>query len=122
MCESRNESRRKDLERRLAGAEPASEVFDLQPDTHYVPPSVYDRYRRDAQEWDDQALVLALMPARGYFRIDNSGDDLAAYRTACQNLISRYLAPLIEAPERLSDFYKRRISALEAFVSYGRKH
>lgn len=122
MCEGRNELRRRDLEKRLAGVEPANEAFDFDPDTHYVPPPVYERYRRDAQEWEDQALVLALMPARGYFRIDNSDDDLPAYRTKCQGIITKSLEPLIDVPERLKDFYRRRISAVEAFVSRARKH
>jgi len=121
ICQIRNESRRRDLEKRLAGVEPANEAFDFDPDTHYVPPPVYERYRRDAQEWEDQTLVLALMPTRGYFRIDNAGDDLAAYRTNCQNVINQYLTPLIDVPEPLKDFYRRRISALEAFVSHARK-
>jgi TIR domain len=122
ICEARNESRRKDLERRLAGVEPANEAFDFDADMHYVPPPVYDRYRRDAQEWADQALVLALMPARGYFRIDSSRNDLAAYRTESQSLINQHLAPLIDRPEHLKDFYRRRMAALEAFVSHVRKH
>lgn len=121
ICQIRNESRRRDLEKRLAGVEPANEAFDFDPDTHYVPPLVYERYRRDAQEWEDQTLVLVLMPTRGYFRIDNAGDDPVAYRTNCQNVINQYLTPLIDAPEPLKDFYRRRISALEAFVSHARK-
>jgi hypothetical protein len=121
ICQIRNELRRRDLEKRLAGVEPANEAFDFDPDTHYTPPLVYERYRRDAQEWEDQTLVLALMPTRGYFRIDNAGDDLAAYRTNCQNAINQYLTPLIHVPEPLKDFYRRRISALEAFVSHARK-
>ena len=61
-------------------------------------------------------LVLALMPTRGYFRIDNPGEDLTAYRTRCLSVINQCLRPLIDIPERLKDFYQRRISAIEEFL------
>jgi hypothetical protein len=92
-------------------------VFDSDPDTHYVPPSVYDRYRRDSEEWANQDLVLALMPARAYGPIENDNDDLEAYRSACETIINQSLKPLIEGPEKLVEFYRRRINALEGFVS-----
>jgi hypothetical protein len=117
VCQSRNELRRRSLEKRLAGVEVSSEAFDADPDVHYTPPSVYDRYRRDSEEWGNQDLVLALMPARSYVSIDNSDDDLMAYRSACETIIDRSLKPLIEGPEKLVDFYRRRINALERFVS-----
>jgi hypothetical protein len=117
VCETRNELRRRSLEKRLAGVEVASEAFDADPDIHYVPHSVYDRYRRDSKEWADQDLVLALMPARSYVPIDNFGDDLVAYSSGCETIIDRSLKPLIDGPEKLVDFYRRRIEALQVFVS-----
>jgi len=117
VCQARNELRRRSLEKRLAGVEVSNDVFDSDPDTHYVPPSVYDRYRRDSEEWANQDLALALMPARAYVPINNVDDDLVAYRAACEAIIDQSLKPLIDGPEKLVDFYRRRINALEGFVS-----
>lgn len=117
VCEARNELRRLNLERRLAGVAEPGDAFDFEPDTHYVPPTVYERYRRESGEWSDQALALALMPARAYVPIDNPQEGLPAYRERCEKAIEGSLRPLIDHPEKLADFYHRRIAALESFVS-----
>ena len=116
-CIARNERRRRSLERRLAGVEEPRDAFDEDPDLHYTPPAVFDRYRTKSDEWVDQDLVLALMPARAYVPIPNAGDDLEIYRSVCEEAITRSLEPLIGGPEKLASFYRRRIAALEGFVS-----
>jgi dephospho-CoA kinase len=118
ICEARNKQRRAELAKRMAGVEPDADAFDFDPDIHFTPPNVYERYRRAASEWDNQALALALMPSRGYFHIDNSDDDLVEYQQVCKQLVNQLLAPLIDVPEQLKEFYQRRISALETFVSH----
>lgn len=117
ICQHRNELRRHYLERRLAGVVSPADAFDFDPDVHYVPPSVYERYSNEAEGRADQALVLALMPARAYVPVDNSGDRLDEYRTACSNIVVDILHPLIDAPEKLANFYRRRTQALQSFVS-----
>lgn len=117
VCETRNDSRREALEKRLAGVEVPGDAFDFDSDTHYVPPAVYTRYRRDLKEWTDQALALALMPARAYLPVENHRADVNDYKRRCEQLIADALWHLVETPERISTFYARRMNALEAFVS-----
>jgi hypothetical protein len=117
ICRARNETRRLELERRLAAVEHTGGAFDFDADIHYVPATVYDRYQREAQELGDQSLVFALMPARGYFRVDNSDDNFPRFRARSRKTIAQDIMPLIESPEPLDEFYRRRTSALEDFVS-----
>ena len=117
VCQARNELRRQHLEKRLAGIATPGDAFDFDPDTHYVPPSVYERYMRESEGWSDQSLVLALMPARAYVPVDNSGDDLDEYKQVARKIAIQTLRPLIDAPEKLSSFYERRIAALQSFVA-----
>jgi hypothetical protein len=121
LCQGRNEHRRSALERRLAGVPPEG-VFDADPDAHYVPPEVYEQYRRDAQEWENQALVLALMPSRGYFCLENDSNELQRYRDACERVISGPLRSLITSPEPLKEFYQRRLATLESFARPAKDH
>jgi chloramphenicol 3-O-phosphotransferase len=117
ICRARNETRRLELERRLAAVAHTGGAFDFDTDIHYVPPTVYERYLREAQEWGDQALVFALMPARGYFRVDNSDDNFSKFRARSRKTIAQDIIPLIESPEHLNDFYQRRMTALQTFLS-----
>jgi energy-coupling factor transporter ATP-binding protein EcfA2 len=117
VCKERNERRRIKLARLLAGVEPNPEAFDFDPDMHYVPELVYERYQRAENQYDDQALVLALMPARAYFHLPNEGKDLAAYRDAASKLLTNKITPMIKVPEPLNQFYQRRIHAVEEFVA-----
>jgi hypothetical protein len=117
ICRARNETRRLELERRLAAVQHTGGAFDFDADIHYVPTTVYERYQREAQEWVDQSLVFALMPARGYFRVDNSDDNFSRIRATSRKTVAQDLMPLIKSPEQLNAFYRRRIGALEAFLS-----
>ena len=117
VCKQRNEQRKLALAKRRAGVEPNTDAFDYDPDIHYVPDFVYRRYQKAESDFDNQALVLALMPARAYFRIENTGSNLAKYRALAGKLVNDRLAPMIDVSEPLNDFYRRRIYAVEAFVA-----
>ena len=118
VCEARNEGRRIDLEKRLAGVITSADAFDFDPDLHYVPPSVYARYESESEQRADQSLVLALMPARAYVAVDNTSHDLAGYKEQCRSVVESSLRPLLDAPEGVAAFYRRRISALHSFVAH----
>jgi hypothetical protein len=117
ICRARNETRRLELERRLAAVEHTGGAFDFDADIHYVPTSVYERYQREAQETVDQSLVFALMPARGYFRVDNSDDNFSRIRAVSRRTVAQDIMPLVRSSEQVNDFYRRRIAALEAFLA-----
>jgi len=58
-----------------------------------------------------------LMPARAYLRLSNVGDSLEEYKAKCHAFIQEHLLSLIAAPEKLDDYYNRRIRLLQRFVS-----
>jgi hypothetical protein len=120
VCTERNERRKQILEARLTGVSP--HPFDEDPDLHYVPPSVMRSfYANDAKEdirrGPDQKLVLSLLPTRGYFCIDNSGDDKVSFRVAVRNVVERQLLPLFEHGESYEEYYYRRHEHIAASLS-----
>lgn len=117
LCHERNEKRKAALELRLAGASHDSDidVFADEPDLHYTPPRVFDRYGSSAASVD-QSLVLALMPARRYYRINNVGRDLAKYRKDCRDLIVNHIVNLLDHQEDLVNYHRRRLDALASFL------
>ncbi|WP_428663036.1 TIR domain-containing protein [Runella sp.] len=116
ICMERNEGRRKELEKRLKGAANNVDIFGDNPDLHYVPPFVYDRFRKDVLTNDEQALGLALMPSRGYFRIINTKDGYHEYKNYIHDLINVDIFPLISKKENLVHYYKRRLKSLSDFL------
>ena len=118
VCIERNERRKSMLERRLKGSY-ASEVFDEDPDVHYVPPSVMSNFyakddTEDEQRSRDQKMVLSLMPARSYFCLDNTEDDRDLFRATVRQVSEEELLPLFERGESYEAYYHRRREQLRA--------
>ena len=118
ICIERNERRKAMLEARLRGPH-AAQVFDEDPDVHYVPPSVMSSfYAKDEAEDErrsrDQKMVLSLMPARSYFCLDNTDDDRDAFRARVRQVTEDNLLPLFEGGESYEDYYYRRREQLRA--------
>lgn len=121
VCIERNERRKAILENRLKGPY-ASRVFDEDPNVHYVPPSVMSSfYAKDEEEDErrsrDQKMVLSLMPARGYFCLDNSNDDTDGFRAAVREVSENYLLRLFEDGETYKDYYYRRQEQLRSTLA-----
>jgi hypothetical protein len=88
VCEARNASRGQLLRETLATAATTGEGFDRDPDLHYVPPGFYHKYRAAGFELPPQLRQAPL-----FFRIENHGDDLAAYHADCVRLTGGELLP-----------------------------
>jgi adenylate kinase family enzyme len=117
ICEERNETRKKLLESKLAGGA-HSDIFDEDPDLHYVPAAVMRNfYAKDTKEAinrsREQKLVLSLLPSRGYYNIDNSEDDKESFRAKARNIIENHLFPLLETEETYEEYYNRRLKQIE---------
>lgn len=120
VCTERNERRKRILEKRLTGI--PTQVFDEDPNLHYVPPSVMRNfYAKDAAEDErrsrDQKLVLSLLPTRGYFCIDNADDDKDSFRVTVRNVVETKLLPLFEQGESYEAYYYRRLEQIDATLS-----
>jgi hypothetical protein len=118
VCIERNERRKAMLEARLKGHY-AAQVFNEDPDVHYVPPSVMSNFYAKDEEEDqrrsrDQKMVLSLMPARSYFCLDNSADDKDAFRATVRQMAEDELLPLLERGESYEAYYYRRREQLRA--------
>ncbi len=116
VCTERNERRKDVLEARLAGASPDADVFADEPDLHYTPRQVYERYKQNATAAYDPSLVLALTPFRLYFRISNAQDDLGRYKLVSKQLVIDSILPLVKTEELLYRYYERREIALREFL------
>jgi adenylate kinase family enzyme len=116
LCIARNEHRRALLQARIDGADLGADVFAEIPDLHYVPASVFDRYRATASQFSDQVLLLALMPTRGCFNVVNDSWDLPRFKMPSEAFIDNDLVPLIERDECLHDYLARRRSLLAGVV------
>jgi hypothetical protein len=89
ICEARNASRGELLRQSLARAATSSEGFDLEPDLHYVPPDFYEKYRAAGMEMPPQLRHATPL----FFRIENHGENLAAYHADCVQLAEGELLP-----------------------------
>ena len=117
VCNDRNENRKKILENKLKGGI-HSDIFDEDPDLHYVPASVMRNfYAKDSEEGikraREQKLVLSLLPTRGYFNIDNSEDDKDSFRANTRDIVETEIFSLLESEESYEDYYYRRLKQLE---------
>lgn len=119
VCNERNENRRKQLEKKL---ENRSDIFDEEPDLHYVPKSVMQNYyakdsAEDRERANEQNMVLSLLPSRGYFVIDNSMDDKESFRITVRTLVENEMLPLLESGESYEGHYNRRLKQIERALS-----
>lgn len=111
-CRERNEGRRSVLETLSVGKTHLEDLFDRDPDMHYVPPSAYEDRNGDLE---GNQFILALMPTRGFFRMENMGGDLDEYEEKCRNLAGNEILPLAEKAEEIAAFHGRRIKSLQRF-------
>ena len=121
ICIERNERRKILLESRLRGQFGSHEVFDEDPDMHYVPPSVMSNFyakdeAEDEQRSRDQKMVLSLMPARSYLCLDNTTDDRESFRALVRQVSEDELLPLFDRGETFEKFYYRRRHQLRSIM------
>lgn len=93
-CMARNEVRRSLLDQRLAREE-RGDVFGSDPDVHYVPPSVYERYRMADESLALQRSILSDIAPGAYFRLENAEGRLERYREESRVLIRNAILPLM---------------------------
>jgi tRNA uridine 5-carbamoylmethylation protein Kti12 len=120
VCNDRNEKRREKLEKKLINN---PDIFDEEPDLHYVPKSVMQNYyakdsAEDIQRANEQNLVLSLLPSRRYFVIDNSTDDKESFRIAVRTLVETAMLPLLESGESYEAHYHRRLKQIQHALSH----
>lgn len=117
QCRYRNEQRGGMLERMRNGVGLDDSTFRQNPDLHYTPPAVFDRYESPLQE--DQSMILALMPSRDYIRLVNDGDQLRPFTEMIDTIIDARIIPLIQEPESLRAHYDRRLRILSDLATSG---
>lgn len=117
ICRVRNDRRREALANKQRDDQNRHTIFSEDPDLHYVPDAVMSKYyAKDANE-DRKRLylqrrALSFLPFRGYFQLDNSGDDREAFIERVRAVAAPNLLPLIKNPEPFSTYYDRRIECM----------
>lgn len=124
VCLRRNERRRRILEEHKSEVERAlrigspSGISPLDPDIHFVPLEIMrEVYAKDETEDNqrsrDQKLVLSLLPARGYFCLENSHDEKDQFRARILEFVENKVLPLIMHGESYESYYNRRLKEIE---------
>lgn len=125
-CCIRNDHRKFLIEKKLTNSDNPEDIFSEDPDLHYVPQVVMDRYYakdedEDEERFKEQTLVLALLPSRGYFQIGNN-ESYDKFLGKSQELILREVLPIFNAGESYMDYYWRRMEMAQKYLRKLYKH
>lgn len=119
------EQRRRVLEAEKTGDGPFVGVgLWTDPDLHKVPDSIMKRYESEnaqleGEQMELQTLVLSLLPARAYVRLDNSKDDKdnsVPYSKKIEEAVSNKIMAYFAVRESYREYFNRRYQELTGLL------